>query len=186
MIESGKNQNNESINTHHIRGSIEIPEPGTIMNELETLVSKDSEVRFIPLGKARPRLTKSYANLNKMKPKEKVEEPKKKPDVEDLHQDLHLALVYKTNHNSQTFSKKVIAVLGCLGDCELFTEKQCQTACKILNLIAQSDASWILTQQFAIDALMKVVNAPNAKSMIKCHIVEDFEARSKYLIFEIG
>ncbi len=171
MIESGKYQNNESLKTHHVRGSIEIPEPGAIVNELETLVSKDSELRYIPLGKTKPRLTKSYANLNKMKPKEKVEEPKKKPDVEDLHKDLHLALVYKTNHNSQTFSKKVIAVLGCLGDCELFTEKQCQTACKILNLIAQSDGNWILTQQFAIDALMKVVNAPNAQAMIKCHIV---------------
>lgn len=151
-----------------------IPDANTIaatgLDNIETLVSKDSEAS-VPLGKIKTRLTKSYVNLNKIKPKEKVEEVKKKADVFELHQDLHLALVYKTNHHSQTFSKKVIAVLSCLGDCELFTEKQCQTACKILNLIAQSDANWMITQQFAIDALMKVVNAPNAQSMIKCHIV---------------
>lgn len=91
--------------------------------------------------------------------------------IEDLHKDLHLASVFKTNYNSALFTRKMIEVIECMGECEFLTEKQSQMSSQVLTLIAQSEACWILTQQHTVDIFAKMLYSKNVRHAMKCHIV---------------
>lgn len=91
--------------------------------------------------------------------------------IEDLHKDLHLASVFKTNYNSALFTKKMTEVIECMGECEFLTDKQSQMSSQVLTLIAQSEANWILTQQYTVDIFAKMLFSKNVRHSMKCHIV---------------
>lgn len=112
--------------------------------------------------------SKKKLDIEKLKAEEAT---KIKINVEELQKDLHLALVFKTSLTSQSYTQKIAAVLESLENCELLNEKQSQTACRILTTIAQSDASWILTHQFAVNILSKMWKSAQISSTVKYHMV---------------
>jgi len=129
------------------------------LQELDDDSSDDQELTQPTTGRVhRPRKSKSKS---------------KKNNIEAIYKNLHLACVYKTALESNILAKDLHVVLGCLRNWELISEKKSRFACKALKLIAQSCASFLLTEAKSIMILTRLLKSSNVGLDIKLSIVKN-------------
>ena len=99
-------------------------------------------------------------------------------NIEQIHKQLCLMMVYKTDMQSNYVISQVGRVLSCLNNWELLSNREVNLACKTLTLIAHSAGS-TLAEQANIVTLAKLLKSSDVKTDIKFAVIEAINILSK-------